>query len=154
MPYLADLARFEWLQVESYFADAPDDRVTGADLAVISPDLMPQLAFGPAPSLRLLHSDYAIWAIWRGHRVAGTDLSTIALNAPSYLRIVSDGRQAIPASVTAAEFAFIDALARGDTIETAAEAAASRDGDFDLGAVLLRELAAGSLIKLMQTKSR
>jgi hypothetical protein len=148
--YLHDLARFEWLQVESYFADAPEDRVTGADLAAIAPDLMPQLAFKPAPSLRLLRSDFAVWAIWQGHRIAGTDLSAIALETPSYMRIVSDGRRAIPASFTAAEFAFAAGLAQGDTIESAADAAASIDGNFDLATVLLRELAAGSFIKLRQ----
>ena len=150
LPYLPDLARFEWLQVESYFADAPEDRVTGADLAAIAPDAVPQLVFAPAPSLRLFRSDFAVWAIWRGHRVAGTDLSAIQLRAPSYARVVSDGRRAIPASLTAAEFAFIHGLAHGHAIEAAAHAAASLDGDFDLATVLLRELAAGSFIKLLQ----
>lgn len=150
LPYLHDLARFEWLQVESYFADAPEDRVTGTDLAAIAPDLMPQLVFAPAPSLRLFCSDFAIWAIWRGHRVAGADLSAIQLRAPSHTRIVSDGRRAIPASLTAAEFAFVAGLAQGHAIKPAANAATSIDGDFDLATVLLRELAAGSFIKLLQ----
>jgi hypothetical protein len=150
LPYLHDLARFEWLQVESYFADAPQNRVTGADLAAVAPDVMPQLTFAPAPSLRLFRSDFAIWAIWRGHRVAGTDLSTILLQAPSCIRIVSDGRRAIPAFLTAAEFAFVAGLAQGHAIEVAANAATSIDGDFDLATVLLGELAAGSFIKLLQ----
>src|SRR6185369_10974096 len=126
------------------------DRVTGADLAAIAPELMPHLAFAPAPSLRLLGSDFALWSIWHGHRVAGADLSAIQIRAPSYLRIVSDGRRAIPAPLTAAEFAFSGTLADGDTIEVAAEAAASIDSGFDLAAVLLRELAAGSFIRLLQ----
>ena len=50
--YLRDLALFEWLQIECFFAAAPLERVSGADLAAIQPELMLQLAFMPAPSLR------------------------------------------------------------------------------------------------------
>lgn len=152
LPYLRDLARLEWLLVDCYFAAAPVACVAGADLAAVPAEKIAQLAFVAAPSLRLLQSRHAAWQIWRAHRAAAEDLAKIDLQASCNVRILSDGQRAVPSPLPPADYAFVAGLARGATIADAAAAAAALDPQFDLAAALIRELAAGSFVKLMQPR--
>ncbi len=157
LPYLGDLARLEWLLVECYFAAAPAERVAGSDLAAVPAAEIARLALVAAPSLRLLQSRHAVWQIWQAHRLAPgelapADLAAIDVAAPCRLRILSDGRRAVPTPLAPADYALVAGLAGGSTIESAAAEAAALDPQFDLAAALIRELAAGSFIGLLKSQ--
>jgi hypothetical protein len=76
LPYLADVARLEWLRQTAYFA-ADADPVTAEDLAVRSEAERLDLRLARRSGTGLLRSQYPIFSIWEAHRPGGPALESI-----------------------------------------------------------------------------
>lgn len=136
-PYLADVARLEWLMCAA--ANAADTApLDAAALAAVAPETTPLLRLALHPAFGLLASPWPVDRIWRANRRgAAADEAPIDLAAGGVLLEVSRvGDEVVMRPLDAAVFAFRAALSRGDTLEAAAVAALGVDGGFDLAAAL------------------
>lgn len=125
LPYLADVARLEWLRVQAYHAPQ-DDALEGAAIAaaMADPSLLPRLIFHFKRDVCLLRSGYAIVSLWRAHHGA-IALSDLRTDLAECALIVRDGDEVKvleldePAAVLASRL--MDGLALGKAIDATAE---------------------------------
>lgn len=134
LPYLADVARLEWLMQRA--AHAADATALMPDaLAAVSEVHVSDLAFRFDPSIGLLASPWPVDRIWRANRPGAEAGSEIDLDSGGVcleVRRIAD--DVTMRSLDPATFAFRAALARGERLEGAAEAALTLRPDFDLAA--------------------
>lgn len=140
LPYLADVARFEWLQNEVLHAadEEPLDPSPLASLAERSEDLR----FRVRPTYKLLRSPFPVDAIWRANQAdadpqAGVDLGS----GGASIEVRRLGDDVVFRTLAPADFAFRAAVAGGSSLADAASAALAADPPFDL-VVALRQLFA------------
>lgn len=82
-PYLAELARLEWLINEVF--DAPDaSAIRSEDIRNIPADQWPYLRFTPIPAFALMHAGWPVHELW-----SGGDVGLIS-PTPTWLRIWRD----------------------------------------------------------------
>jgi hypothetical protein len=141
LPYLADVARFEWaLNIAGAVREAA--ALPPQALAAVPADEAAYLALRLQPSLRYLDSPWPIDAIWQAnqqHEVPAIDLATGG--ASLEIRRVGDvvGWQRLDP----ATFAFRTALADGLMLAAAMAAATRRDPAIDLAAAVQQVFAEG-----------
>ena len=128
LPYLGDLARFEW-QLNAVH-HAPDHGILDPGrLAGLSPTATAAIRFIPVPSLRLLASRYPVLKIWR--LAKGEIAENVSLDEGGHrLLIQRRNDAAIWQEMPQTEFSFLEALVGGATLADAASA------DLDLAAAL------------------
>lgn len=132
LPYLADVARLEYLRVVAYHAaDVPG--IGGEALAAALADeaALPTLGVTLHPSLAVLVSASAVVSLWAAHQDV-LDLSTVAPEAPETALILRPGLDVEVIQISPAAGAFITALGAGSPLGVAAEAALAIDAGFDL----------------------
>ena len=145
LPYLADVARLEWLRHRAYHA-ADRKALRPSDLARTPSDRVFALTFEFHPSAALIVSPYPIVSIWETNahdaetRPIGPDLAGEAalVVRPDYdVRVVR---------LDEAEHAFTAALAEGATLGEAAGKARLRRGfdGFNLTPALAKLITAGA----------
>lgn len=139
LPYLADLARLEWLRVEAWHA-ADADPLPLAEVAALLADeaALPGLRLSLHPALRMLRSTHPVVSLWAAHQsedVAGA-LGAIDFAAAEAALLVRDGLDVALLRIEPGAAAFIDRLQRGDALGTAAQAAAPFDLPATLGLLL------------------
>jgi hypothetical protein len=142
LPYLADVARLEWLRHAAYHA-ADHAPLTAAGLAGVLPESAGGLTFAFHPSAGLIASPYPIVSIWETNTFNG-QVRAIGPELPGEAALVI--RPELEVSVLrldAAEHAFTAALAAGQTLGQAMGKAAAHEG-FDLSRCLARLIAAGA----------
>jgi hypothetical protein len=147
LPYLADVARLEWLMcVAATAADAAPLSV--AALADFAPEATPSLRFALHPALGLLASAFPIDRIWRANRhVAPLDEAPIDLAAGGVrLEVHRAGSEVVMRALDPAGFAFRQTLRQGGTLEAAATAALAEDPAFDLTGALGALFREGAVI--------
>lgn len=143
LPYLADVARFEWAMAEAFHeADAlPLDpsALTTIDLASVE-----RVRFIPHPTVRLLASRWPIDRIWNANQPDAAN-TTIALDAGGVALVVQRPRlEVVYRSLTTGAFALLRWLAAGQPLGDAAERALAEDPSLDLQSALLDHLVAGT----------
>ena len=144
LPYLADVARFEWLQVEALHAGDAQP-LTALDLAGIDPADVGQVIFKLHPSTRLITSPYPVVSLWRANMqdekhapvdpdAGGEDAAVLrpALDV-IYLRLRPGG------------VAFLAAIMAGAGLADAAQKALDTATDFDVQKALAQYIDAGML---------
>jgi hypothetical protein len=148
LPYLPDVARLEWaIDDAQRAADAhgSPQRVL-EDLAGVPADQVAALRFVVDPSCRLLHSPYAVWQVWHAHWSADADLAAVDVAAgPDDLIVRRAGEDVAIARLPPAERAWLAALAKGDDLASALDAAFALDADFDVATALRTRIADGTL---------
>jgi hypothetical protein len=139
--YFADVAALEWAHQEALVApDAPAIRADA--LRSVDPVQYDLLHFDMHPAARLVQSSYPIIRIWRANQIDAAPSDTIDLGSGGDNVLVLRAPECIEFHrIPAGEFAFLFALARGENLGTALEAALAADGEFDLGATLRRGLS-------------
>jgi hypothetical protein len=148
MPYLPDVARLEWAIDEAQrAADAPcaPDAVLAA-LAAVPPERLTSLRLPLAPSSRLVASAFPILRIWQVNQPDHAGDDTVDLDAGADALLVR--REASGVSLwqlAPGEHALVAALAAGAALAAALEAAQTADAAFELGAVLRRHIASGTI---------
>lgn len=76
LPYLADLARLEWLRQMAYFA-ADTEPVSAEGLTTLAEEDRVALRLARHSSVGLLESAYPVFAIWAAHQPGGPALEEI-----------------------------------------------------------------------------
>lgn len=145
--YLPDVARLEWALSA---ADGAEDTVPldARELARVRPADTPRLRFALDPSLTLLESPWPVDRIWRANQPDADPDATVDLTSGGVrLEIRRVGDDVVFRSLEPGTFAFRRALAAGDTLGEAAEAALSLDPAFDLAHALAALLEAELLVK-------
>ncbi len=136
LSYLPDVARLEWAMNEAlHAADAP--RFEPARLAAVPPDDAPNLVLRLDPALRLLASPWPVDNIWAANQPGSDPDARVDLDAGGVqLQIRRAGDRVLFRRSDAASFAFRSALAGGERLSDAADAALGEDSTFDLAAAL------------------
>jgi hypothetical protein len=149
LPYLADVAALEWAIDEANRA-ADARRVPDAVLAALATapaERLPQVRLTLDPSCRLVASTYPILRIWRANQSDRAGDERIALDEGGVALLV---RRFVPGveleSLAPGEHAWLVALARGEALGAAIDAAMAVDGAFDLGTVLRQHIGAGTIV--------
>lgn len=134
LAYLADVARLEWqMQRAAHAADTVPLKPDA--LATVSEIHISDLTFRLEPSLGLLASPRPVDRIWRANRPGGEAEAEIDLGAGGVtLEVRRVGDDVVMRSLDPAAFAFRSALARGERLESAADAALAVSPAFDLSA--------------------
>jgi len=142
LPYLADVARLEWLRHRAYHA-ADREALRSSDLARAPSDRVFALKFEFHPSAALVDSSYPIVSIWETNahdaetRPIGPDLAGEAA------LVVRPDYDVQNVRLDEAEHAFATALAQGATLGEAAAKGAEFDG-FNLTPALAKLITAGA----------
>ncbi|MEO7496413.1 MAG: DUF692 family multinuclear iron-containing protein [Massilia sp.] len=146
-PYLPDMARLEWaLQRAHYAADVAP--LTSAQLAELTPGQLETARFGLHPACSVLHSAWAIPALWHSHQAGGDQAFPARLEVASYYLVGRPGWQAeLLVSDPAAHAAF-RALADGANFGRALDAAFDLNAQFDVAAYLQQWLRLGVLVEV------
>jgi hypothetical protein len=148
VPYLADIAHFEWLQNEAYHA-ADATPLDAEALSAIDPTTLPQTVFHLHPSLRLLASPYPVLAIWRTN-THDAEVQPIDFAVPGDdLLIVRPHFDVEILRLPPSAYAFVGALAAGHSLAAAA-AEASRNDHLNLQQALAGLITSGSIVGYAQ----
>jgi uncharacterized protein (UPF0276 family) len=133
-PYLPDVARLEWAVHRAHAA--PDLAPAGSTaLAGLTPEALDAARFTLHPSVALLHSNWAVVALWRAHQPGGPALPARA-DQPCDALVLRRGWQVEVVEIGPAEAAALGKLAEGNTFGAALEAALETRAPLDLGAML------------------
>lgn len=140
LPYLADLARLEYLRVAAYHADdtpdhAPD--VVTASMATLLADeaALPTTVFALHPSVHILASAHPVVALWAAHQSddPSHSLATIALDRAETALVFRHGMNVLIMPVEAANGVLLSLLQQGLPLGKAVE---HTQGECDLTHVL------------------
>ena len=122
LPYLADVARLEWLWLEAYHA-AEAEPLALEDLRRVPVEQLPELRLSLHPSVRFAQFAHPALTIWRAHQQAdepgpielGTGIERVLLVRPQ--------AEVQALAISASAFAFLEVVRDGGTIADAVEAA-------------------------------
>lgn len=134
MPFVADVARLEWLIAEAL--DAPVVRPRQVDeFAAAGAMAVPEIRL--QPSLRLLFSRWPALEIWSAHQPSG-DLDSLSRirRQPERIALWRSSDTIRFLRLGSAHYAFLHALVRQRGLEVATERALARSADLDLVATL------------------
>lgn len=152
LPYLADVARLEWLRVRAWHAE--DCTPLGAaDIAPLSADPAASSAscWQFSTAVALLASPFAIVSLWSAHQ-ADTDaevetrLADIVIEQPEAALILRQDQVVLVLPLTPAEAAFVEAVMAGEPLALAVAAAQQLAPEFDLALIFAMLLQSGALI--------
>jgi len=144
--YFADVARLEWAYQEVLVAaDHPSFELSA--LALVAPSDYGALTFSTHPAMRLMQSQFPVLAIWRANQPDAASDERIALDegSSSVLLIRREDHVELR-ELPPADFALLAALARGESLEQAAECAFEIDPQVALDATLGRIVSLGTLV--------
>ena len=131
LPYLADVARLEFLRVRAYHAaDVAPVRSEDIVAVLADEDKLPDLGLALHPSLAVLDSAVAVVSLWAVHQGVG-DLATLVPDVPETALVVRDGLDVEVMKIPRATGVFIKAVKRGATLGDAMALAQRSDPDFD-----------------------
>jgi hypothetical protein len=152
LPYLPDVARLEWAIDEANRASeascAPESVL--AALAVAPPDRLPALRLRLEPSCRLVASPFPIFRIWQTNQPGYSGNDRVMLEEGGDALLVRRGDNGISLErLAVGDHAWLAAVAAGATLGAAIEAAQNADATFDLGIALREQIAAGTIIAVI-----
>ncbi|MFT5343756.1 MAG: hypothetical protein ACI9BH_002980 [Paracoccaceae bacterium] len=142
--YLPDIARLELAMRRSYHA-RDSTPIEPDTLAGLDPEVLMASEIGLAPSVEILSSDWPIYDIWRFNSVADAPNPQ---PGPQDVVITRAEFDPEPQLLPAGGAIWIRALADGNTITQAYEAALARCPEYDLGATLAILLQGSAVISL------
>jgi hypothetical protein len=144
VPFLADVARLEWLRLRAlHAADAatlmPDDVAR----ALADPDRLPGLRLRVHPAAGVIRSTYAVISLWAAHHGVGR-LDDIDPFRPESALVVRPAIDVEVVRLPPGGDRFVVALADGFSLGEAADAAGASP-DFNLAATLALLIRHGAL---------
>ncbi len=145
LPYLADVARFEWLM--NVAAHAADAKTASAEcLAGIAPENALRLTFEISPSCGYLASPFPIDAIWRANRSSSDSDAAIDLSTGRvHLEVSREGGEVVFRKLDEPVFAFRQALCGGSSLGEALELALGLDPQFSAADALVALFSQGAV---------
>jgi len=144
VPYLADVVRLENGRVEAYHAIDSAPLAAGA-IAAAAADGADGLVFKLHPSFALVRSAYPVVTIW-AMNAGEVPVGPIADWSPQDALVVRPRLHVLTRRLPPGGACFLEALARGETLMAAGEAALGEAGEFDLSANLAGMVESGLVI--------
>ena len=145
LEYLPDVARLEWAINRALHADDAA-ALDAARLGEVPADRIGDVTLALHPSVSFLSSPWPVDRIWRANQPDADPDATVSLDAGgARLEVRRLGEDVVLRSLDAASYALRTALARGDCLEHATEAARRADPDVDF-ALTLRQLLADGIV--------
>ena len=148
LPYLADLARLEYLRVMAWHAadvDAVSPQRIGAVLA--DPDGLPQARLTLHPALFVLPSAHAVVALWAAHQ-ADSPAQALASVDPAQAEAALLWRNGLEVEIRRVwrgTVLFIGQLQQAASLAEASAAATAADAEFDPAATLALLIRCGAI---------
>ncbi len=148
LPYLADIARLEWLQHVAYHA-ADALPIGAGELSMVAAATVPRLKFSLHPSVGILASDFPVVSIWETNK-RDDAVKTIRLDQGGETALVVrpaldvETRKAPPGTDS-----FLAALATGQALAEAAATAQAANNHFNVQMALATVIDAGAIIAYM-----
>lgn len=151
VPYLADVARLEFLRVRAYHA-ADVAPIRTEEIAAVQgrEEDLPSLNLAIHPSIGVLDSTAAVVSLWAAHQGIG-DLATVVPDIPETALILRNGLDVEVMQIPRAAGVFIQALKSGATLGGATASALTVDPCFDAAmplALLIQKEAITALYSL------
>jgi hypothetical protein len=150
-PYLADVARLEWLVHTA--AEAPDaPTISPTTLQDVAPDDTPRLVLAFHPSFGYMESCWPIDRIWDANRDDDSESNEAAARTMDIdtgrvrLEVARAQRGVALRELDAPTFAFRNALWTGCTLEVATEVALAAEPAFDLAGSLVALFGASMIV--------
>ncbi|MDZ4737827.1 MAG: DNA-binding domain-containing protein [Rhodospirillaceae bacterium] len=143
VPYLADVARLEWLRIEVTYA-ALQPALDLAALGALPTDAQQELVLALASNMRLLTSNYPIDRIWHANQepdVPAVDLS----DGGCRLLVWANADGCRIERLTTGVYAFFAAATRNETLAQGVESAMAAVASFDLSQAFALHRAHGVL---------
>ncbi len=148
MPFLADLARLDWLWTEAYFA-ADADAFDPDEIVRLGADTFATHTLTPHPAARWACFPAGIPSLWQALQPPGEPPATFELDdAPECLLIVRPDLEVDHLVTGAGASAFLDACATGTSLADAAGQALAIEPHLDLAATFARLVSAGAFSTL------
>lgn len=148
LPYLADVARLEWLQHQAYHA-ADALPLGPGDFASVASATVPRLRLTLHPSAGVVASPYPIVSIWQTNR-RDDEVQPIRLDQGGETAlVVRPALEVETRKAPAGTGAFLDALAKGVTLAEAATRALAADDHFNVQIALATVIEAGAIAGYM-----
>jgi hypothetical protein len=116
LPFLADLARFEWVFKEIFHLP-PHTRLTPDHLQQHPLSANLRLSFGP--SVRLFQSSYSVYEIWKLRGTKQSSLPEATWNQPQYLLCYKQDQQVYIKHLNQPEYQILEFLLSGCGIDEA-----------------------------------
>lgn len=130
LPYLADVARLEVMQLRAYHA--ADARAFGPnDFAALDADDLDEMVVRLHPSIGLMESDYAVFSLWAAHNGLA-EIGAVDPFVPESALVARPKLEVETTRLGPGEAAFFATLARGLPLWRAAATALERSVNFDL----------------------
>lgn len=149
LPYLADVARLEYLRVEScHAADAAALDADAFRALQETPDRLYGLRLRLHPACRLLRSRYAAFSLWAAHQGL-MPVESVALDQPEDVLVFRPLHEVRTLALPPGGAVFLAALACQSTLAEAA-ASAGNEAGFDLVANLRGLVDHGLVVKEAQ----
>jgi hypothetical protein len=122
LPFLADLARFEWALAEARTAAAAT-LLAWADLASLGPGRVAELPLRLAPGARLVRSAWPLEDTWRTQSKSGAEIDVPLENGPTSLLVWRAGLDPTFRALDRAEVAIVECAERGESLASRISAA-------------------------------
>ncbi|WGR98649.1 putative DNA-binding domain-containing protein [Bradyrhizobium sp. ISRA443] len=145
LPYLADVARIERAWAQAYHAPEASP-IAPEVFTTIAPDQLPAIRLALHPSLRLVRSQFPALTIWWMNVGDGIPAPVDLAAGGEDVLIVRPLADVEVRSIPRGSFEFIQALADGEPVLPALQAALIADPRFDLAANLTDLMCAGALV--------
>jgi hypothetical protein len=149
LPYLPDVARFEWL-MELVFHAADHAPMALAKLANISQDQYGGLRFAVHPASQLFQSNYPVAKIWQVNQADWQGDCEVNLQLGGCdLLVFRNNFSIVVKPLTKGEYAMLHGLAAGADITTTFCKACEAQTDLDLGRFLQQMIHDGVLVDVL-----
>jgi hypothetical protein len=151
LPYLRDVARLEWAVDEAGraadLAGTPEALLVA--LGTIPADRITALRFALDPTCRLVDSAYPVLRIWQVHQPGFEGDIAVAFGAATdHLLVRRETGGVVIERLAPGDFALLRALAGGEDLATALDAATTAEPAFDFGTVFRNCIANRTLTEL------
>lgn len=148
VPYLADVARLEFLRVRAHYAADLTPVRPEAIAALLNDDEAPApLVLQIHPAVGVLDSPAAVVSLWSAHQVTGS-FAPLIPDTPETALVLRSGLHVEVMSIPRAAGVFIDALRRGLALNRSLAEGQSVDTDFDASLPLGLLLQKGAITAL------
>ena len=141
-PYFPDMARLEWLLHRAHYADSGHP-IGAGEFTTLTPEQMDYARLQLNPACSLVFSDWAVVELWQAHQPGMEHAFPTELASPNYGLVVRPNWKTDLLSLTLPAYALLAALAQGEFLGPALDAALEIDADFDFGTHLQTWLKLG-----------
>ena len=141
-PYLAGIARLDWLWWRSWSA-ADSPLLDPAELAAAPPDGLGRVTLGLHPTLRLASFSTSIASLWLEHQSPMRSEPHHLAPTPERILFIRTGQHVQSHLIDASTFALLESLQRGSSLYGAAECALAADPECSLPHILTGGVALG-----------